>query len=121
MKRRLLLCALVAMLTFGTVVGSPVDGSLAGTVRIRPNQSFNLVKDFKGGERARAIIAGDGSSYLGLYIYDADANCIAHDDHGNAETCDKCAVEWYPPQTGRYAIEVRNLGRFKDRFQIDVR
>jgi hypothetical protein len=112
---------LLALLAMGRVGGSPVDGSFAGSGRSRPDLAINLVKEFKGGERALAIIAGDGSSYLGLYVYDADGNCIAHDDHGNYQTCDKAAVEWFPPQTGRYAIEVKNLGRFTDNFHFAVK
>ncbi len=121
MKRALLLGGLFAFLTMGRVGGSPVDGAFTGTGRSMPNVNINVVREFKGGERALAIVAGDGGSYLGLYVFDADGNCIAHDDHGNYQTCDKAAVEWVPPQTGRYAIEVRNLGRFKDTFQLAVK
>jgi hypothetical protein len=121
MKKVLLLCLPLALLVTGHVVGSPVDGSFMGSAKIRPGLAINLVKQFKGGERTLAIVAGDGGSYLGLYVYDADGNCIAHDDHGNYQTCDKVAVEWTPATTGRYTLEVKNLGRFKDNFQIDVR
>ena len=121
MKCTMLLGGLFALLTMGRVGGSPVDGAFAGTGRTRPNLDINVVREFKGGERALAIVAGDGSSYLGLYVYDADGNCIAHDDHGNYQTCDKAAVEWVPPQTGRYTIEVKNLGRFRDTFHLAVK
>jgi len=112
------LFALLLVVQAGT--GAPVQGSLTGQARVAPNSSFNLVKDFKGGERACVIITGDGSSYLGLYVYDADGNCIARDDRASYQTRDDAAVDWYPPQTGRYTIEVKNLGVLKNTFKIAV-
>jgi hypothetical protein len=120
MKWALFGCGIFLLLGAGQALPGLVDGPLAEKRAVAPNNSVNLARTFKGGERACVIIVGDGASYLGLYAYDADGNCIARDDYGNFQTRDDAAVEWYPPQTGRYSIEIKNLGRRKDTFSMAV-
>ena len=50
---------------------------------------------------------------LSLYVYDRHGNCVARDEF--AERASKtrratndCAVEWLPPVTEAYTIELRN-------------
>jgi len=121
MKRVLLLGVLVSLLAaVGPGAGAPVGGGFVGKTTVGPDRAAELVKDFKGGERACVVITGKGQSYLGLYVYDADGNCIARDDRGDFATRDDAAVEWYPPQTSRYSIVVKNLGARKDPFDVAV-
>jgi hypothetical protein len=122
MKLAFILCGIAILLAIGRPgTGAPIQGPSVGKGRVGPNGSNTFVQTFKGGERACVIITGDGSSYLGLYVYDSDGNCIARDDRGNHATRDDAAVEWYPPRTGRYTIEVKNLGRNADPYAIAVR
>jgi hypothetical protein len=121
MTRTLFVVGLFALMAAGQPgPGAPKEGRSVRKAQLPPNRSLNLVKEFNGGERACAIIAGEGQSYLGLYVYDADGNCIARDDRANYRTRDDAAVEWYPRQTGRYSIEVKNLGGAKSGFIMAV-
>jgi len=99
---------------------APVGRSFVAQATVGPYRGVELVQEFKGGERACVIVSGNGLSYLGLYVYDANGNCIARDDHGNYATRDDAAVEWYPSRAGRYAIEVKNLGTREDAFKMAV-
>jgi hypothetical protein len=83
------------------------------------NKTYSL--QFKGGERAVAEALGNGLSYLGLYVYDAQGNCIAWDDQAPAQTRDDLGVEWYPLQTGAYMVEIRNAGTRVNNCKIIVR
>jgi hypothetical protein len=76
---------------------------------------------FKGGEPGKVIVIGDGRTYLGLYAYDPDGNCVAHDDQGSFSTRDDRAVEWFVPRTTVYTVEVRNLGRSVNQFEMAVK
>jgi hypothetical protein len=108
--------------------GSVGGGSPVNPVELRRAKSFppfhhiTETRPFIGKERACVIIVGTtNQAYMGLYVYDAHGNCVALDDMGNAATRDQLAVEWYPPETGPYAIEVRNLGPLANGFEIVVR
>jgi hypothetical protein len=120
MRRVLLLGGLIALFAAGQALPGPVEGPFVLRKTVPPNNSVNLVKDFKAGERTCVVVIGNGMSYLGLYAYDADGNCIARDDRADYPTRDDAAVEWYPPQAGRYTMEVRNLGAQKDAFSMAV-
>jgi hypothetical protein len=65
---------------------------------------------FNGQERALTIVSGTGASPLGLYVFDPHGNCVARDEALYRETRDDLAVEWFPPDTAAYTIEVRNAG-----------
>jgi hypothetical protein len=76
---------------------------------------------FKAGQRASVTVSGSGATYLGLYVYDPFGNCIAHDKGTQPNTCDDVAVEWYPPEVQRYAIEVKNFGQIPNSYAISIR
>ena len=64
-------------------------------------------------------MSGTGeSSCVGLYVFDSQGNCVAHDDGVEAQTCDDLGVEWIPPVTARFSVEVRNAGVLPNVFQI---
>jgi hypothetical protein len=82
-----------------------------GAEPIRPLSSKSFVVEFKGGRRAGAIASGvDGTTFLGLYVYDVHGNCVAWDDRGNWATRDDTAVDWFPRENAVYMVEVRNFG-----------
>ena len=76
---------------------------------------------FQGGERSVVIASGNGRSPLALYVYDADGNCVAKDDLAPAATLDDVAVDWFPPTTGRYTVEMRNPGASANKVQMAIR
>jgi hypothetical protein len=116
----------LGLLAQGDVGGGPVVPRYKGAPekcwegrRVEANSSRYLQDRFSGGERASVILIGDHDPVmdLALYVYDADGNCVARDDDGG----DTCAVEWYPPQTARYSIEVRNRGRLYNATRLSIR
>jgi hypothetical protein len=76
---------------------------------------------FRGGERAVVVVQGNHQTYLGLYVFDEEGNCVAHDDLGNQSSPDDLAVEWVPARTGRYWIEVHNFGLRRNTFEVAFR
>lgn len=79
---------------------------------------INFSQQFVAGEQARAIVIGDGRSYLGLYIYDSFGNCIEKDDRNPANVRDDLACVWTPSKSDSYGIEVVNLGRIPNTCQL---
>lgn len=79
-------------------------GRSVTVVRTGATDVFNSV--FRGGERAYVAISGDGDSDLDLFVYDENNNLICRSNTaGDDESC-----AWQPRWTGRFRIEVRNLG-----------
>jgi hypothetical protein len=76
---------------------------------------------FKPSERALVIVSGNYQSCLGLYVFDAQGNCVAKDDMSDPQAADDLVTEWIPAEQGRYSIEVRNAGIMPNSFQIAVR
>jgi hypothetical protein len=88
---------------------------------LEPGLSVLASWKFKGGERASVIGIGQGSTALGLYIYDEHGNCVTWDDMGTAKTKDDVAVEWFPARTAFYTVELRNFGVAMNRLDLAVR
>ena len=67
-----------------------------------------------GGEWTYAVAATVSEEVLlAMYVYDAHGNCVGRDEFTERATqkrraTDDCAVEWFPPITGFYTIEIRN-------------
>jgi hypothetical protein len=78
---------------------------------------------FRGGEQALVIASGSGSSPIALYVFDSHGNCLAKDDliEPAASSSDDIAAEWYPPETSRYTIELRNVGYNRNKVQLATR
>jgi hypothetical protein len=75
----------------------------------------------KKNERAIAIASGTGRTCLGVYIFDAAGNCVAHDDRSTPSTADDLIAEWLPATSTRYSIEVRNGGFDVNNYEIALR
>src|SRR5262249_47825188 len=112
MKRAVLLIGMVALLVCASRSGSsPLSPVKLRSEKLLPFHHFSESRTFAGREPAKVIVIGEsGKTYMGLYIYDGDGNCVAHDDMGAASTKDDMAAEWLPPHTGLYSVEVRNFG-----------
>jgi len=76
---------------------------------------------FKGNEPAWIQVSGEADTCLGLYVFDADGNCVAKDDRTTPQSSDDLAVEWIPPDTATYSVEVRNGGTIKNAYEYAVR
>jgi hypothetical protein len=120
MRYAVLVGGLSVLLAGGGGQGAPVSGSFLKSFEILPGRSITVVREYKAGERACAIATGRGLSYLGLYVYDADGNCIARDDRAGWQTRDDAAVDWYPPAKQKYAVEVKSLAGYKNAFDLAI-
>ena len=76
---------------------------------------------FVGKARAVAIVSGNGRSCLGLYVFDADGNCVASDDISSAQAADDLAADWIPAETARYDVHVRNAGFDQNAYRLVLR
>lgn len=95
----------------------PAQGPIrhVDTVNRRTNDIFNVV--FNGGEAAYVGISGDGDTDLDLYIFDENGNLICRSVRaGDDEGC-----SFRPRWTGRFRIEVRNLGDVYNRYVLVAR
>jgi hypothetical protein len=114
--RRFALLASVAALLFGVALAEagriPGPGNDVFTVKAR--SSVNYTMTFRGGERAEIAVVGDGATDLDLYVYDENGNLIVCDEGPT----DRCFVRWTPRWTGRFRIEVRNLGSTWNRYAL---
>src|SRR5207253_1650645 len=75
-------------------------------------------RKFEAGRPAKVIAVGEGTGFIGLYVFDPDGNCVARDDEATQRTPSDTAVEWVPPRTGYYTIEVKCLGRNGNDFML---
>jgi hypothetical protein len=119
--------AALLMLAVPMLLGGPVSpmGGEEGYYNL-PLQPFSVRSfdaTFKGKERASIIAIGRGDTPLGVYIYDADGNCVAWDDLSlsTQRISDDMVVDWYPPRQGTYEIELRNFGRRINRVEVAIR
>lgn len=74
--------------------------------RVRAHHTDVYRITFKGHERAKVAVVGDGDNDLDLFVYDEGGHLIASDEDGT----DKCYVEWTPRRTGEFTIKIKNLG-----------
>jgi len=105
----------------GISLAGPIERFETHVSTLAPMDSKLFREAFKGGQRASAIAIGDGSSYMGLYVYDLHGNCVAWDDEGIWRTRDDLAVEWYPYRTAVYIIEVHNSGIRPNAYKVVMR
>jgi len=42
------------------------------------------------------IVSGSYASVLGVYVFDAQGNCVARDDMSEPQTADDLITEWIP-------------------------
>jgi hypothetical protein len=117
----------VAALLLGAALGGAAQLDLrdpkqrAFDVKLEPFHHADYSGRFAAGKRALAIAVGDAAAGAGLYVFDKDGNCVASDDDLSLRSRDDLAVEWLPPQTALYSLELRSLGRAANVLLLSVR
>ena len=121
--KRSIACSLFAALVCGALANADlviqrpheIDQKVAG-LGVR-----SYADTFVAHKRAAVIASGIGKSCLGLYVFDAHGNCVAHDDYASAQTSDDLAADWIPPDTARYEVLIRNAGIDLNIYRIALR
>jgi hypothetical protein len=122
MKRlQMVVWASALLAAAGTGQGSPTKPFKLQTIEVPALGSRVFSVEWEGKQRACAIALGDGSTYMGLYVYDIYGNCVAWDDEGMPQTCDDLAVEWRPRQKGVFAVELHNCGLLANNCKLVLR
>jgi hypothetical protein len=83
------------------------DAVLAGRTDV-----YRIV--FEGDETAAVYVKGDYDTDLDLFVYDENHNYICSDEDYTDETL--CV--WEPDWTGPFRIEIKNLGRVRNRYVL---
>jgi hypothetical protein len=109
----LAVAAIFGVLT-ATVEASPPGGPKYDVHRVEAESTDVFYLTFSGGEDAMVAIDGDGDTDLDLYVYDEHGFLIGYDNDGT----DVCVVRFLPRWTGVFRIEVRNLGRVYNDYEI---
>jgi hypothetical protein len=79
--------------------------------QVRGQGTRDILERYKPNEGAAVILSGDSSgTVLGLYVFDADGNCVAKHDRTTAQNSVDLALEWVPASASPYLVEVRNAG-----------
>jgi hypothetical protein len=60
----------------------------------------------EGGALAMVMVIGDGDTDLDIVVRDENGNVVCQD----LGPTDNCLVRWVPGWTGRFTIEITNLG-----------
>jgi hypothetical protein len=89
--------------------------------QILPMTARSYIAAFKADEPAEAIVSGNGQACLGLYVFDADGNCVAMDDWTAPQSCDDLGVQWIPNAAARYSVVVRNAGPDVNPYRLAIR
>lgn len=84
----------------------------ASTVAARATHSHTL--PFRGGEPALVYLQGESGTGLELFVYDESGHLICSD----AGPAGSAVCRWTPLQTGRFRIDVRNLGVQPNRYEL---
>jgi hypothetical protein len=102
--------------------GAPLDPETRAVEgKVEPYRDLNYERPFRAGTPAKVIAVGKTGAPLGLYVFDANGNCVARDDDVGGRSRDEVAVEWVPAQTGPCTIQVKALGKNGDEFLMTVR
>jgi hypothetical protein len=89
--------------------------------KIAPMSSRIYIDEYKGNEVGRVIVSGNYQSCLGLYVFDSDGNCVAHDDRTSPQARDDLNVDWIPSATGRYQVAIWNGGFEVNTYNLAMR
>ena len=112
--RKLMVCTVAVVSLVAPAIASPVGAPKYDVHVVAAYSTDTFYVTFRGYEDAAVIISGDGDTDLDLYVYDANGNLIDADTDGS----DDCVVRFMPYRTGTFRIEVRNLGRVYNRYEI---
>ncbi|MCC6416650.1 MAG: hypothetical protein IT429_00195 [Gemmataceae bacterium] len=115
MKKTTLALAAVAFLALtGMVNADRQGGPGVWSGRVSAYSSRYLTEYFVGGRTAVVSIVGDGSTDVDIIVRDENGNVVAR---GLGPT-DRETVRFRPIWTGRFTIELRNLGSVWNRVSL---
>jgi len=112
---------LLARLAGGSPVEPFEDTKGHRDASLEPFSALRFTVKCKARERTCAIVYGFGKAPMGIYVFDAHGNCVAHDDEAHTLISDDLATEWHPATEETYVIEVHNLGRKNNNAEIAIR
>lgn len=120
MRQSIHLLALVLSLALVASGSASPEGESTGKSSIAVLPGFvasTESRSFRGLEPSTIVVFGKRSDiFLGLYVFDPNGNCVAHDDAG-----DDLAVQWIPPRSQPYSYEIRNLGMIATPLEMAIR
>lgn len=96
--------------------GGRVGGPGHRVVRVNAFATDAFYEDFRAGAPAIVTICGDGDTDLDVFIFDSNGNLIVQ----AIGPTDRETVSWTPRWTGRFRIEVRNLGPVWNQYSIST-
>ena len=100
------LLAGIALLASPSANAGTLTGGSFTSETVLSHSTDHYVIPFVGGEYARIALSGDGDTDLDIRVYDESGNLIKE----SLSTGDDEIVGWVPAWTGRYLVEVSNLG-----------
>ncbi len=89
-------------------------GPKSGRYRVWGRCKNSFVVTFRAAQLARVSIAGSGNTDLDLYVYDAGGHLIAVDRRSG----DRGSVAFCPRWTGKFRIEIHNLGSYTNVYSV---
>lgn len=87
---------------------------------LEPQGVFRQTLRFEAKAPAQVVAIGQGVTPMGVYVFNAEGNCIAWEDQVPPLRCDDLAIEWIPQDEGPYQVEVHNLGYLPNRVEISI-
>ena len=111
----------VTVVGFAALVGAteskadPIQGKIVkvDTVQSRHVDSWKF--GLRGTETTRIQLAGDGDTCLELRVFDENGNLVASDTVGMG---DRRGVLVHPKWTGKFLIQIRNLGHMPNHYVL---
>jgi hypothetical protein len=88
---------------------------------IRSRSTVATLERYKPNETASVILSGKTSTVLGLYVFDANGNCVALDDFTTVQNSVDLALEWVPAESTPYFVDVRNGGATATQYFLVLR
>jgi hypothetical protein len=117
-----LIKSLVSFVTVASLVVGLMPSALAGEIRgprvasssVRAHSTDRYDFFFEKGEQATVLLRGDGDTDLDCYLRDEDGDIVASD----TDSTDMCILKVTPRATGRYRLEIKNLGNVYNEYVV---
>jgi len=108
--------ALAAMMNLGI---QQADAAMLGgrTVdRVAAHTSDTYTIHLNRGEIVMVTVKGDGDTDLDLYVRDRFGDIVESD----TDSTDQCVAIFRAPRTGTFEIQIKNLGRVYNEYELTV-
>jgi hypothetical protein len=110
-------CGVVGLVCLGgAAVAGPVGGPKWDFRAVDAYSTVFYNEYFEGGEVIRIDLRGDGDTDLDLLVYDENGIEVA----SGTGYSDMESVAFVPRWTGRFRVEVKNLGSVYNQYRIDM-